>query len=105
LVVGFGSGVHYVHADKPSQLWINEVAVAPANRRCGLSTAVLRALLAVGQQYNCTEACVLTDRTNVAAMVPVMHPSEGSRDAYRQGPSDATLGYTFTLNSEPGKSH
>jgi aminoglycoside 6'-N-acetyltransferase I len=104
LVVGFASGVHYVHPDKPPQLWINEVAVAPAHRRRGLATAVLRALLAVGQQYNCTEAWVLTDRTNVAAMA--LYASLGGiQGADRQGPSDATLGYSFTLNCEPGKWH
>jgi hypothetical protein len=29
-VVGFASGVHYIHPDKPPELWINEVGVAPA---------------------------------------------------------------------------
>ena len=34
-VIGFASGVHYVHPDKPSELWINEVGVAPIPRaRC-----------------------------------------------------------------------
>lgn len=32
-VVGMVSAVDYVHPDKPPQLWINEVAVAPAYRR------------------------------------------------------------------------
>jgi GNAT superfamily N-acetyltransferase len=36
LVVGFASGVHYIHPDKPPELWINEVAVAPTHRRRGL---------------------------------------------------------------------
>ncbi len=31
-VVGFASAVHYVHPDKPPQMWINEVAVAPTHR-------------------------------------------------------------------------
>jgi aminoglycoside 6'-N-acetyltransferase I len=104
LVVGFASGVHYVHPDKPPQLWINEVAIAPGHRRRGLGKAVLRALLALGQRLNCTEAWVLTDRTNVAAMA-LYASLGGAEGADRQGPSDATLGYTFTLNREPGKSH
>ena len=29
LVVGMASAVHYVHPDKPPELWINEVGVAP----------------------------------------------------------------------------
>jgi hypothetical protein len=65
---------------------------------------VLQALLALGQRLNCTEAWVLTDRTNVAAMA--LYASLGGIEgADRHGPSDATLGYTFTLNREPGKSH
>jgi hypothetical protein len=30
LVVGMASAVHYVHPDKPPELWVNEVGVAPA---------------------------------------------------------------------------
>jgi len=40
LVVGFASGVHYIHPDKPAELWINEVGVAPAHRRRGSAGAV-----------------------------------------------------------------
>jgi hypothetical protein len=37
VVVGMGSGVHYVHPDKPPELWVNEVGVAPPyqNRAVG----------------------------------------------------------------------
>jgi len=28
VVVGFASAVHYVHPDKPAELWINEIGVA-----------------------------------------------------------------------------
>src|SRR5437773_1610012 len=48
LVVGFASGVHYIHPDKPPELWINEVALAPTRRRRGLGTAVLKSLFEVG---------------------------------------------------------
>jgi hypothetical protein len=30
-VVGMASAVHYVHPDKPPELWINEVGVAPSH--------------------------------------------------------------------------
>jgi hypothetical protein len=33
LVVGFASAVHYVHPDKPPELFINEVGVAPSYQR------------------------------------------------------------------------
>ena len=32
MVVGMASAVHYVHPDKPAQLWVNEVGVAPGHR-------------------------------------------------------------------------
>jgi aminoglycoside 6'-N-acetyltransferase I len=67
-VVGFASAVHYVHPDKPAQLWINEVAVAPTHRQQGLGKALLTALFDVGRQLDCTEAWVLTDRANQPAM-------------------------------------
>lgn len=31
-VVGMASAVHHVHPDKPPELWINEVGVAPTNQ-------------------------------------------------------------------------
>jgi aminoglycoside 6'-N-acetyltransferase I len=68
LVVAFASGVHYVHPDKPAELWINEVGVSPAHRRRGLGAAVVDALLDEGRRIGCVNAWVLTDRTNAAAM-------------------------------------
>jgi aminoglycoside 6'-N-acetyltransferase I len=68
LVVAFASGVHYVHPDKPTELWINEVGVSPAHRRRGLAAAVVGALLAEGRRLGCVNAWVLTDRSNEAAM-------------------------------------
>src|SRR5262245_47784360 len=49
-VVGFASAVHYVHPDKPPQLWINEVGVSPSHQGRGIAKAVLKALLAVGMK-------------------------------------------------------
>lgn len=96
LVVGFASGVHYIHPDKPAELWINEVALAPTYRRRGLGKAVLRALLNVGRAQNCRVAWVLTDRNNVAAMA-LYSSIGGTEGADDVGPADAMLGYSFTL--------
>ncbi len=96
LVVGFASGVHYIHPDKPAELWINEVAVAPAHRRRGIGSAVLRALLEVGRAHHCTVAWVLTDRHNAAAMA-LYSSVGGTEGADDTGPADATLGYSFAL--------
>jgi Acetyltransferases len=67
-VVGFASGVHYVHPDKPAELWINEVGVAPTHLRRGLAQALLHLLFDAGRSLGCSQAWVLTDRDNIAAM-------------------------------------
>jgi ribosomal protein S18 acetylase RimI-like enzyme len=66
-VVGMISAVHYVHPDKPAQLWINEVGVAPSHHRQGIGRLLLDAMLAHGRTLGCTEAWLGTEETNVAA--------------------------------------
>ena len=68
LVVGMASGVHYVHPDKPAELWINEVGVAPTHQGKGIGKAVIETLLQHGRSLGCREAWVLTNRSNQAAM-------------------------------------
>jgi len=67
VVVGFASAVYYLHPDKPPQLWINEVAVAPPFQRHGVAKAILARLADLGRELGCTEAWVLTDHDNTAA--------------------------------------
>ena len=68
-VVGFASGVHYVHPDKARpELFVNEVGVAESHHRRGIGKALMNALLARGQELGCSVAWVLTERDNVAAM-------------------------------------
>ena len=96
LVVGFASAVHYVHPDKRPELWINEVAVAPAYQRQGLGTAIMRALLEVGKAHGCTGAWVLTDRGNAAAMA--LYASVGGTEGADDADTGAeTIGYSFGL--------
>lgn len=66
-VVGMASAVHYVHPDKPPELWVNEVAVAPTHQSHGVGRQVLAALLAHGRTLGCVEAWVLTNYSNTAA--------------------------------------
>ena len=66
-VVGMASGVHYVHPDKPPELWVNEVGVAPTHQRRGVGRQTLAALLAHGRALGCREAWVLTSYDNTAA--------------------------------------
>jgi len=67
-VIGFASGVHYVHPDKPAEFWINEVGVAPGHQGGGVGKAVVRALLEHGKRLGCQQAWVLTDNANTAAI-------------------------------------
>lgn len=92
-VVGFASGVHYVHPDKAAEMWINEVAVAPSHHGRGLGKAVMRTLLEHAKRLGCREAWILTDRTNQAAMR--LYASAGGQEA----PRDQVM-FTFVLDSE-----
>lgn len=93
-IVAMASAVDYIHPDKPPQLFINEIAVAPTHRRQGLATALLNALLAVGLERDCTEAWVLTERHNHAAMQ--LYKAAGGNIA----PQEQTM-FTFSLSDPP----
>lgn len=67
VVVGMASAVHYVHPDKPTDLWINEVGVAQSHHRRGLGRRLVQELLARGRELGCRQAWVLTERENAAA--------------------------------------
>jgi GNAT superfamily N-acetyltransferase len=67
VVVGMASAVHYVHPDKPPELWVNEVGVAPSRQREGIGTRLLEALFARGRALGCTEAWLGAEESNLAA--------------------------------------
>jgi aminoglycoside 6'-N-acetyltransferase I len=66
-VVAMASGLHYVHPDKPPELWVNEVGVASTHQGRGIGRRVLAALLAHGRSLGCHEAWVLTEAGNAPA--------------------------------------
>ena len=91
VVVGFVSAVHHVHPDKPRpELWINEVGVAPTHQGRGVGNALMRSILETARTAGCSEAWVLTDRSNIAAMR--LYSSSGGAE-----PSDQVM-YTFRLD-------
>jgi ribosomal protein S18 acetylase RimI-like enzyme len=96
-VVGFASGVHYIHPDKAPELWVNEVSVASTHQRRGLGKAVLRALFEVGKSHNCTAAWVLTHRGNPDAIA--LYSSVGGTEGAEGGLgiSDDIVGFSFSL--------
>ena len=80
VVVGFVSAVIYLHPDKPApELWINEIGVAPTHQRQGIGTALMQAILDEAKRSGCTEAWVLTERDNAAAMA--MYKSTGGEES------------------------
>ena len=92
-VAGFASGVHYVHPDKPSEMWINEVGVAPSHQGRGLGKAIVQTLLQHAKRLDCREAWVLTDRSNHAAMR--LYASAGGKEA----PQDQVM-FTFFFDRD-----
>jgi ribosomal protein S18 acetylase RimI-like enzyme len=67
-IVGMVSALHYVHPDKPVELWINEIGVAPGYRRRGVGRDLLEAMLAHGKRLGCKVAWVLTESANTPAV-------------------------------------
>jgi aminoglycoside 6'-N-acetyltransferase I len=78
-VVGMATGLHYVHPDKPPELWVNEVGVAPTHRRRGIGRALLAALFERGRALGCGEAWLGTDAANSAARA--LYRAAGGREA------------------------
>ncbi|HEY2177421.1 MAG TPA: GNAT family N-acetyltransferase [Caulobacteraceae bacterium] len=97
LVVGFASGLHYVHPDKPAELFVNEVAVSPSHRRRGLGKAVLAALLECAAALGCASAWVLTDRDNAAANA--LYAALGGVFG-TEGLGEELRGFTFEINHQ-----
>ncbi len=65
-IVGFVSGLHYIHPDKPCELWINELSVRETHRRRGIATAMMQAMFAHAKTLGCGTAWVIADPTDMA---------------------------------------
>jgi len=92
VVIGFASAVHYIHPDKPPELWINEVGVAPSHQKQGIGNAILIEMLKLGQQIGCINAWVLTDQGNDPANR--LYSSAGGKVA----PGDTVM-YEFEISN------
>ena len=67
VVVGMASGVHYIHPDKPPELWVNEVGVSEPYQNRGVGRRLLKALFARGLAVGCAKGWVGTEVSNAAA--------------------------------------
>jgi aminoglycoside 6'-N-acetyltransferase I len=91
-VVGMVSGVHYVHPDKPAELWVNEVGTAPTYRGRGIARALLVAVGDHARSLGCGQAWVLTDRGNEAAKR--LYRSVGGRES-----AEEVVMYSWSLTT------
>ncbi|GAB5404581.1 MAG: GNAT family N-acetyltransferase [Aureliella sp.] len=94
LVVGMATGFVYLHLDKPPQLFINEVGVAPPYQRQGIATELVNLLLASARASGCSEAWVATELSNVDARA-LYESLDGDED------DDMAVVYTFPVASKP----
>lgn len=90
-VIGFASGVHYIHPDKPAEMWINKVGVADTHQGRGIGKAIMKTMLEHARALGCVNAWVLTERSNKAAMA--LYTSTGGRES---APDEVML--TFPLD-------
>lgn len=96
-VIGFASAVHYIHPDKPPELWINEVGVAASHQGKGIAKAIMKEILKLGGRLGCVNAWVLTDKNNAAANG--LYKSVGGNFS-----EEETVMYEFKTVNEQGES-
>jgi GNAT superfamily N-acetyltransferase len=78
-VVGMASAVDYLHPDKPPELWVNEIGVAPTHQSQGIGKQLIQALFVRGRALGCREAWLGTEATNHAARC--LYAAVGGREA------------------------
>jgi ribosomal protein S18 acetylase RimI-like enzyme len=67
-VVGQAAGMLHRHPDeRPTELYVDELAVAPALQRRGIARLMLDELFALARELGCREAWVGTEDDNAAA--------------------------------------
>lgn len=97
IVVGQTAAVVHRHPDKPTELYIDEVGVAPAYRRQGIARRMLEAMFGHGKAIGCEEAWVGTEPDNL--------PARGLYEQLRaEGDDEAEpfVMYVFRLRASAG---
>ena len=88
-MVGQVAAVLHRHADlRPVELYIDEVAVAPAFRRQGVAQRMLDEMFALGRSLGCAEAWVGTEADNL--------PATGLYESRQASPEPFVM-YVFAL--------
>ncbi|UVC16434.1 GNAT family N-acetyltransferase [Mesorhizobium onobrychidis] len=91
IVVGQCAAVIHRHPDKVSELYIDEVGVAPAFQRQGIARKMLDAMFELGREHGCEEAWVGTEPRNVSARALY----EARKEPH--GPAEEFVMYVYRL--------
>lgn len=83
-VVGMCTAMIHRHADKPTELYVDEVGVAEVVRRRGIGRQLMQRMFAIGRERGCTEAWLGTELDNTAAraLYDSLRPTESYSFAY-----------------------
>lgn len=68
VVVGQARGCVHLQPDGPPQLYIDNLGVAPAHKRRGIATGLVRALMAWGRSQDCALVWVSTEPDNAEGL-------------------------------------
>jgi aminoglycoside 3-N-acetyltransferase I len=81
-VVGIVTGVETTHPDKGTEMFLYELSVAPAARRRGIATALVRALADLAREHGCYGMWVGTEATNAAALATYRGAGAGAPEPF-----------------------
>lgn len=90
-VVGQLRAMVHVQPDGPSQLYIDNLGVAPACQRKGIARALLREAFLWGQSHDCADAWVATEPDNPAA--------RALYDGLKSGPESVMACYPLNIRA------
>ncbi|CCV04413.1 Aminoglycoside 6'-N-acetyltransferase [Mesorhizobium metallidurans STM 2683] len=91
VIVGQCAAVIHRHPDKATELYIDEVGVAPAFQRQGIGRKMLDAIFALGRELGCEEAWVGTEPDNG----PARALYESRKEPH--GPAEDFVMYAYEL--------
>lgn len=91
LVVGQIRAMIHLQPDGPSQLYIDNLGVAPEHHRQGVARALLREVLAWGRAQGCVDAWVATEVDNL--------PARGLYDRLKSQPDEEMAFYILDIGA------
>ena len=91
LVVGQTRAMIHLQPDGPSELYIDNLGVAPEHQRRGVARALLREVLAWGRAHGCADAWVATEVDNL--------PARGLYDRLKSQPDEEMAFYIIDIGA------